>query len=95
MIGERTRKVVPLNCKPINADTRHEVVKPRSHDQSYYLLAQVLLKILSLCPGELPLILWDPLLDICCLLNPRNALPDNGAPDFKLPIILALDKLAP
>lgn len=95
MIGERTRKVVPLNYKPINADTGHEVVKPRSHDQPYYLLDPVLLlKILSLLyPGEL-LILWGTLLDICCLLNPRNAVPDNDTPDLKLPVILALDNLA-
>lgn len=42
MIGERTRKVVAPNSKPVNEDTRPGLGMPRSHDQPYYLPAQVL-----------------------------------------------------
>lgn len=71
MIGERTRRIVPPNYRPLSEDTSQEIVTPRSHDQSYHLITQVLLLLLSLLyPGEFPLILWGPLLDFCWLLDP-------------------------
>lgn len=94
MIGERTRKVVPPNCWPINEDTGQEIVIPKSHDRPYYLLTQVLLFLLSLLYSEeIPLILWGLLLDFCCRWDHKNIAADKWCYQFHMPK-LSLGNLA-
>lgn len=75
----------------LSEDTGQEIVMPRSHDQSHYSLARVLLLLFYSSQESLLSFLC---LTFVAIMVPRNVVAGDGAFTFKMPVLLSLGNLA-